>query len=45
MTVPSFKNLRKLSGLVPVVGLISGYCFAGNAAFLEVCDVVIAFLE
>ncbi|MDQ1373078.1 MAG: hypothetical protein QOJ09_416 [Actinomycetota bacterium] len=31
-----------LSGLVPLVGINSGRCFAGNAALLGVCDVVIA---
>ena len=32
----------QLSGLVPLVGIASGYCFAGNAALLGCCDVVIA---
>ena len=31
-----------LSGLVPLVGINSGRCFAGNAALLGCCDVVIA---
>lgn len=31
-----------LSGLVPLVGIASGRCFAGNAAILGCCDVVIA---
>jgi acetyl-CoA carboxylase carboxyltransferase component len=31
-----------LSGLVPMVGITSGRCFAGNAAILGCCDVVIA---
>ncbi len=31
-----------LSGLVPLVGIASGRCFAGNAALLGCCDVVIA---
>jgi acetyl-CoA carboxylase carboxyltransferase component len=31
-----------LSGLVPLVGITSGYCFAGNAAILGCCDVIIA---
>jgi acetyl-CoA carboxylase carboxyltransferase component/biotin carboxyl carrier protein len=31
-----------LSGLVPLVGINSGRCFAGNAAILGCCDVVIA---
>jgi acetyl-CoA carboxylase carboxyltransferase component len=32
----------RLSGLVPMVGITSGRCFAGNAAILGCCDVVIA---
>ncbi|MCA6121024.1 ATP-grasp domain-containing protein [Bradyrhizobium sp. WSM 1704] len=39
---PSFVQFARLSGLVPVVGIVSGYCFAGNAAMLGVCDVIIA---
>jgi acetyl/propionyl-CoA carboxylase alpha subunit len=39
---PSFAQFAKLSGLVPVVGVVSGYCFAGNAALLGCCDVIIA---
>jgi acetyl-CoA carboxylase carboxyltransferase component len=31
-----------LSGLVPMVGITSGRCFAGNAAILGCCDVIIA---
>ena len=31
-----------LSGIVPLVGINSGYCFAGNAAILGFCDVIIA---
>jgi len=39
---PSFVQFAKLSGLVPVVALVSGYCFAGNARMLGCCDVIIA---
>ena len=39
---PSFVEMAKLSGLVPMVGVVSGYCFAGNAALLGCCDVIIA---
>ena len=39
---PSFVQMAKLSGLVPTVGVVSGYCFAGNAALLGCCDVIIA---
>jgi acetyl-CoA carboxylase carboxyltransferase component/biotin carboxyl carrier protein len=39
---PSFVQFARLSGLVPVIGVVSGYCFAGNAAMLGCCDVIIA---
>ena len=38
----AFALFAKLSGLVPLVGIATGYCFAGNAALLGCCDVVIA---
>ncbi|MDQ3469661.1 MAG: biotin carboxylase, partial [Actinomycetota bacterium] len=38
----AFLWLAELSGLVPLVGVNAGYCFAGNAAVLGCCDVVIA---
>ncbi len=38
----AFSLFAGLSGLVPLVGVNSGYCFAGNAAILGSCDVVIA---
>ena len=38
----AFHYWGKLSGLVPMVGINSGRCFAGNAAILGCCDVVIA---
>jgi len=38
----AFHLFGRLSGLVPLVGIASGYCFAGNAALLGTCDVVIA---
>jgi len=38
----AFNYFGKLSGLVPLVGIVSGRCFAGNAALLGCCDVVIA---
>lgn len=40
--IPTFHLFGELSGLVPLVGINSGYCFAGNAALLGCCDVVIA---
>jgi acetyl-CoA carboxylase carboxyltransferase component len=38
----AFLYFAELSGLVPIVGVNAGYCFAGNAAILGCCDVVIA---
>jgi acetyl-CoA carboxylase carboxyltransferase component len=38
----AFWLFARLSGLVPLVGITSGRCFAGNAALLGCCDVVIA---
>jgi acetyl-CoA carboxylase carboxyltransferase component len=38
----AFNLFARLSGLVPLVGIAGGYCFAGNAALLGCCDVVIA---
>ena len=38
----AFSLFGRLSGLVPLVGIASGFCFAGNAALLGCCDVVIA---
>jgi acetyl-CoA carboxylase carboxyltransferase component len=38
----AFNYFARLSGLVPLVGINSGFCFAGNAAILGCCDVVIA---
>lgn len=38
----AFHDFARLSGRVPLVGITGGYCFAGNAAILGCCDVVIA---
>jgi acetyl-CoA carboxylase carboxyltransferase component len=38
----AFALFGRLSGLVPTVGIASGWCFAGNAALLGCCDVIIA---
>jgi acetyl-CoA carboxylase carboxyltransferase component len=42
LNVPTFHTMARLSGQVPLVGIVSGRCFAGNAAFLGICDVIIA---
>lgn len=38
----TFHAMGRLSGAVPSVGVASGRCFAGNAALLGCCDVIIA---
>ncbi len=42
LDVPAFYLWGKLSGLVPMVGITNGRCFAGNAVILGCCDVIIA---
>ena len=40
--VPTFAAYARLSGQVPVVGIVHGRCFAGNAALVGCSDVIIA---
>jgi acetyl-CoA carboxylase carboxyltransferase component len=42
LDVTTFRLLAALNGRVPLVAIVSGYCFAGNAALAGVCDVIIA---
>ena len=42
LDVPTFRMLAGLNGRVPLVAVVSGYCFAGNAALAAACDVIIA---
>jgi len=42
LDLSTFARFGGLSGKVPMVGIVSGYCFAGNAALLGCCDVIIA---
>lgn len=42
LDLPTWARFAKLSGTVPVIGIVSGFCFAGNAALLGCCDVIIA---
>jgi acetyl-CoA carboxylase carboxyltransferase component/biotin carboxyl carrier protein len=42
LDTPTFSTMARLSGTVPVIGINSGRCFAGNAALLGCCDVIIA---
>jgi acetyl/propionyl-CoA carboxylase alpha subunit/acetyl-CoA carboxylase carboxyltransferase component len=45
LDVPTFRLAAQLSGQVPLVAVVSGYCFAGNAALAGACDVIIATPE
>jgi len=42
LDLTTFASFAGLSGKVPVIGIVSGPCFAGNAALLGCCDVIIA---
>ncbi len=42
LDLSTFALFAGLSGRVPMIGLVSGPCFAGNAALLGCCDVIIA---
>ncbi len=42
LSTRTWRELGKLSGLVPIVGVNSAYCFAGNVVLLGACDVIIA---
>jgi acetyl/propionyl-CoA carboxylase alpha subunit/acetyl-CoA carboxylase carboxyltransferase component len=42
LPTPAFELFGRLSALVPLVGVVAGRCFAGNAALLGTCDVIIA---
>jgi acetyl-CoA carboxylase carboxyltransferase component len=38
----TFARLAALSGQVPLIGIVAGWCFAGNAALLGCCDLIVA---
>jgi acetyl/propionyl-CoA carboxylase alpha subunit/acetyl-CoA carboxylase carboxyltransferase component len=38
----TFVGMARLSGVVPTLGIVSGRCYAGNAALLGCCDTIIA---
>jgi len=40
--VPTFASFARLSGRVPIVAIVAGRCFAGNAALVGCSDVVVA---
>ena len=42
LDVPTFEIFSRLSARVPLVSIVAGRCFAGNAALAGLCDVIIA---
>jgi acetyl/propionyl-CoA carboxylase alpha subunit/acetyl-CoA carboxylase carboxyltransferase component len=42
LELTTFAGFARLSGSVPVVAIVAGYCFAGNAALAGCADVIIA---
>ncbi len=42
MDTHTFTTLSQLSGLVPMIAVVNGRCFAGNTAMVACCDVIIA---
>jgi acetyl/propionyl-CoA carboxylase alpha subunit/acetyl-CoA carboxylase carboxyltransferase component len=42
LNIETFHTFGRLSGALPLVGIVHGRCFAGNAALLGCCDVIIA---
>jgi len=40
--IGTFASFARLNGQVPMIGVVAGRCFAGNAALLGCCDVIIA---
>jgi acetyl-CoA carboxylase carboxyltransferase component len=40
--IGTFAGFARLNGQLPVIGIAAGRCFAGNAALLGCCDVIIA---
>lgn len=42
LDLSTFSHFARLSGRIPVIGIVSGPCFAGNAALVGCCDVIIA---
>jgi acetyl-CoA carboxylase carboxyltransferase component len=42
LSTEAFRLFARLSGRVPTIGIAAGRCFAGNAALLGCCDVIVA---
>ncbi|MEO8812022.1 MAG: carboxyl transferase domain-containing protein [Caulobacteraceae bacterium] len=41
LSTPSFKAFAQLAGVVPKIAVVSGRCFAGNAAFAGMSEILI----
>ncbi|HEY1414768.1 MAG TPA: carboxyl transferase domain-containing protein [Caulobacteraceae bacterium] len=41
LATPSFKAFARLAGLVPKIAVVSGRCFAGNASFAGLSEILI----
>ncbi|HZZ36058.1 MAG TPA: biotin carboxylase N-terminal domain-containing protein, partial [Caulobacteraceae bacterium] len=41
LATPSFKSFARLAGVVPKIAVVSGRCFAGNASFAGMCEILI----
>ena len=41
LATPSFKSFASLAGIVPKIAVVSGRCFAGNASFAGVSEILI----
>ncbi len=42
LNIPTFVEYARLSGKVPRIAIVAGYCFAGNASIAGCSDVIIA---
>lgn len=42
LNIPTFVEYARLSGMLPRIAIVSGYCFAGNASIAGCSDVIIA---
>jgi acetyl-CoA carboxylase carboxyltransferase component/biotin carboxyl carrier protein len=42
LDITTFSRFAAISGKAPLIGIVEGPCFAGNAALLGCCDVIIA---
>jgi len=42
LDIPTFRTFAQIPGKAPVIGVVSGRCYAGNAALLGCSDIIIA---